>query len=125
MRIHVAGNRFLDQDNLPLRILPNLRKKFPGILFEELDPSENLPSGDLTLIDTVMGIDRVKEFSDINSFQKGGRCSVHDYDFLIELRLNMKLGKINNLLILGVPSNLEEDEALEQLTEKIERLKSI
>jgi hypothetical protein len=125
MRIYVAGNKLLNQDNLPLRILPLLRKEFSNIAFEELDPSENLPSEDLILIDTVAGIDKVEAFSDINSFQAGGDYSVHDYDFLFELKLNMKLGKIKNLLIIGVPMNLAEDEALEQLIEKIDKLKNI
>jgi len=125
MRIYVAGNKLLNQDNLPLRILPLLRKEFSNIAFEELDPSENLPSEDLILIDTVMGIDKVETFSDINSFQAGSDYSVHDYDFLLELKLNMKLGKIKNLLIIGIPMNLAEDEALEQLTEKIDKLKNI
>jgi Ni,Fe-hydrogenase maturation factor len=123
MRIYVAGNKLLDKDNLPLRILPPLRKKFPKIIFEELDPSENLPSEDLILIDTVVGISKVKTFSDVNSFQKSGDYSVHDYDFLFELKLNMKLGKIKRLLIIGVPPDLKEDEALKQLTEKIKDIK--
>jgi len=122
MKIYVSGNKLLKKDNLPLKILPKLKKYFHEIEFEELDPSENLPAEKLIVIDTVLGIDKVKIFSDIDSFKPGCNYSVHDYDFFFELRLNKKLGKLKNIKILGVPAKLTEEEAFNQLKKEIEKL---
>jgi Ni,Fe-hydrogenase maturation factor len=122
MKIYVSGNRLVKKDSLPLRILPKLKKYFPKIEFAELDPSENLPSENLIIIDTVVGIDAVKIFSSIDFFEGEKNYSVHDYDFLFELKLNKKLGKLNDVKILGVPPNLTEQKALEQLKKEIKKL---
>ena len=124
MKIYVSGNKLVKKDSLPLKIMPKLRKHFPEIEFKELDPTENLPSENLIVIDTVLGINKVKIFSDIDSFKSAINYSVHDYDFLFELKLNKKLGKLKNIKILGIPANLSEKEAFDQLKKEIERLVS-
>lgn len=122
MKIYVAGNKLLEQDSLPLRILPLLRKHFPKIIFEELDPSENLPSEELIIIDTVIGIKDVKVFSDLDSFSANKIYSPHDYDFLFELKLNKKLGKLKKFRIIGIPPDLDEKEAFEKVKVQLEKL---
>jgi Ni,Fe-hydrogenase maturation factor len=122
MKIYVSGNKLLKKDSLPLKILPKLKKYFPEIEFAELDPSENLPSENLIIVDTVVGIDRVKTFFDVDSFKSGSNYSVHDYDFFFELKLNKKLGKLKNIKILGVPLNLTEKKAFDQIKKEIEKL---
>ena len=122
MKIYVSGNKLVKKDSLPLKIMPKLRKHFPEIEFKELDPTENLPSENLIVIDTVLGIDKVKLFSDIDSFKSGSSYSVHDYDLLFELKLNKKLGKLKNIKILGIPANLSEKEAFDQLKKEIGKL---
>jgi Ni,Fe-hydrogenase maturation factor len=122
MKIYISGNKLVKKDNLPLKILPMLRKHFQEIEFEELDPSENLPSENLIIIDTVIGSNKVKTFSDIDSFKAGSNYSVHDYDFFFELKLNKKLGKIKDLKIIGIPPDLTEKEAFGQIKKEIKRL---
>jgi len=122
MKIYVAGNKLLEQDSLPLRILPLLRKHFPKIIFEELDPSENLPSEELIIIDTVIGIKDVKVFSDLDLFSANKIYSPHDYDFLFELKLNKKLGKLKKFRIIGIPPDLDEKEAFEKVKVQLEKL---
>jgi Ni,Fe-hydrogenase maturation factor len=124
MKIYVSGNKLVKKDSLPLKIMPKLRKHFPEIEFKELDPTENLPSENLIVIDTVLGIDKVKIFSDIDSFKSASNYSVHDYDFLFELKLNKKLGKLKNIKILGIPANLTEKETFDQLKKEIGKLDS-
>ena len=123
MKIYVSGNKLLKKDSLPLRILPKLKKEFPDIEFGELDPTENLPSENLIILDTVVGINKVTGFSDMESFGSESNYSVHDYDFLFELKLNKKLGKVKNIKIIGVPSDLTEKEAIKQLKTEILKLK--
>jgi Ni,Fe-hydrogenase maturation factor len=122
MKVFIAGNKLLKQDSLPLRIFPLLKKEFPEISFEELDPSENLPSDDLVIIDTVMGIKGVKVFSDLDSFSSNIIYSPHDYDFLFELKLNKKLGKLKKIKIIGVSPDLNAEEAFEKIKNEIKRI---
>lgn len=122
MKIYIAGNKLYNKDNLPLRILPLLKKEFPSIIFEELDPSENLPSEDLTIIDTVIGIKGVKTFSDLESFSLQKIYSPHDYDFLFDLKLNKKLGKVRKVMIIGVSPDLKEREAFLKIKNEIKKL---
>ena len=122
MKIYISGNKLVKKDSLPLKIMPKLRKHFPEIEFKELDPTENLPSENLIVIDTILGINKVKIFSDIDSFKSASSYSVHDYDFLFELKLNKKLGKLKNIKILGIPANFSEKEAFDQLKKEIEKL---
>lgn len=121
-KIYIAGNKFLKLDNLPMRILALLKKEFPNLKFEELDPSENLPSDDLIIIDTVIGIKDVKVFSDLDSFSSKNIFSPHDYDFLFELKLNKKLGKLKKIRIIGVPPELNDKEAFEKVKNEIKKL---
>ena len=122
MIIYVAGNRLYGKDNLPFRILPLLKKEFPYIIFGELDPSESLPSKNLIIIDTVVGIGGVRVFSDLESFFSQKIYSPHDYDFLFELKLNKKLGRLGRMVIIGVSPDLSEKEAFEKITSEIKKL---
>jgi Ni,Fe-hydrogenase maturation factor len=122
MKIYIAGNKLLNEDSLPLRIVSLLKKEFPEISFEELDPSENLPSDNLVIIDTVMGIKGVKVFSDLDSFSSNVIYSPHDYDFLFELKLNKKLGKLKKVRIIGVSPDLNEEDAFEKIKNEIRKL---
>ncbi len=122
MKIYIVGNKLLQQDNLPFRIMFLLKKQFKNIEFEELDPSENLPKGDLIIIDTVFGINKITIFSDLDPFQSEKVYSVHDYDLLLELTLKKKLGELKSFVIIGIPPNLSEKEAFESVKSEIEKL---
>jgi Ni,Fe-hydrogenase maturation factor len=124
MKIYVAGNKLVEEDNLPLRILPLLRKEFPDTIFEELDPSENLPAEDLIIVDTVAGIKDVELFSSLDSFSSNKIYSPHDYDLFFELKLNEKLGKLKKIKIIGIPPSLKEAEAFERVKDEIRKIKS-
>src|SRR3989338_8707865 len=55
MTVFVFGNAALEQDSLPLCILPELQKKFPQIEFRALDPNEEWDAPkEMIVIDTVM-----------------------------------------------------------------------
>jgi hypothetical protein len=113
MEIYAFGNPDLPEDSLPLRILPELKKKLRGIRFLVLDPNEewDVPQ-EVTIIDTVQGIDTVKVFDDLNAFDAAPRVSMHDFDALANLRLLKKLGKIKNVKIIGLPPQMAEDAAV-------------
>jgi len=106
VKILVCGNALVKEDSLPLRLLPLLKKEFPDIGFKEFDAVEELEDEgeDLLILDTVVGIKRVKVFEDIDSFSDSPRFSLHDFDLLSYLKLLKKVGKVRKVRIIGIPS---------------------
>lgn len=112
MTVFVFGNPDLQEDSLPLRLLPRLRNAFPAVRFEAKDPNEEWEAPEqLIAIDTVVGIDHVQVFHDLGHFDRSPRISMHDFDALTQLRLLAKLGKLKTVNIIGVPSSLDEHHA--------------
>lgn len=109
MKISVFGNPDLEGDKAALKLIPWLKKKYPGAEIKVEDPAEGLqPAADWLIVDVCQGINKVTKFTDLNKFAAVRRVSVHDYDLAMELRLLKKLGKINQLRILAVPVDFEE-----------------
>lgn len=123
MEVWLFGNPDVPEDALPLRLLPRLRIRFPQTQFVVKDPNEEweIPEH-LTVIDTVVGIDRVQQFNDLESFAQSPRVSLHDFDALANLRLLQKLGKLKNVTIIGVPPKFNKHETLEAVAEILSRL---
>ena len=107
-----------------LRILPKLRLRFPQIDFEFKDPNEewDFPE-ELIVIDTVVGIRKVKVFDDINKFDTSPRVSMHDFDALANIRLLIKLGKIKKVKIIGIPPSMKKEEAISEVGEIVDFLR--
>lgn len=122
-KIFVFGNFDLKEDNLPLRILPQLQDKFPEINFEVKDPNEEweVPE-ELVILDTTIGIKEVTIFESLEKFSKTPRVGMHDFDALTNLRFLQKLGKIKKVKIIAVPPNISETEAVEEVITIYKRL---
>ena len=105
-KILIFGNHLVKQDNLPLRILPQLKQKFPNIEFKEIDSTENLQqeldeNKNLTIIDTAIDIQEIKTITlktqdDFKKLQLPNSLSMHDFDLAYNLRL---LKKVNFLIL--------------------------
>ncbi len=105
--IYIFGNSLLTDDSLPIRIMPELSRRFPDFNFTHQDPNEDFPplgEKNPIIIDTVAGIREpmMIDISDLKSIEKTP-VSPHDYDLLFHLLLLKKLGKIDNAVIFGVP----------------------
>lgn len=117
MKIFVFGNADLAVDSLPLRILPELQKRFPHIEFIAADPNEEWDvAGGIIALDTVRGIKEVMQFDSLEQFHAAPRVTGHDFDALSNLRLLAKTGRIQNIKIIGIPPTILEEEALEATT---------
>ncbi len=126
-KIYVLGNSLVDKDSLPLKIVGELRKVFPKIIFEEIDPTENLPEEEnLVLIDSIVGIDKVRVLSleDLDKVELSPQCSVHDFDLGFQLKLMKKLGKVKDVKIVGIPANYDEKKAIEEIKSALSFLMS-
>lgn len=97
----------VEKDNLPLRLLPALKRKFPWIIFIELDPTENFKTSSknpLVIIDTVVGIDKVTLFKNLDFFANQNTVTAHDYSLIFHLKFLKKLGGIpRDVWIIGIP----------------------
>lgn len=121
MKIFVFGNPLLKEDALPLKILPQLQKKFPQIKFIPCDPNENWTWEEkkVIILDTVFGIKKVTLFNSLKTFAEARRkITPHDYDLLMDLKFLKKLGKIKKVKIIGLP----EKGNLKQLLNQTEKL---
>jgi len=130
MKILIFGNPLLKQDSLPIKLIPKLKQKFPNIKFKEIDPTEDLEPflntdtpntehrtpGDLVAIDTIKGIDKVTTINSIEQLKANKIYSMHDFDLTLNLKLLKKLNIIDSVKIIGIPMNINEDEAITQIS---------
>jgi len=122
-RIFIFGNIDLQNDSLPLRILPSLQEKFPKIQFEIKDPNEEwgVPE-EVVIIDTVIGIKGMRVFDSLDKFLAVPRVSMHDFDALTNLRYMRKLGKIKKIKIIGLSPFLKEADALKKISRILKKM---
>lgn len=123
MIVYVFGNPDLPADALPLKILPELEKKFPNTQFVAKDPNEewNVPE-EFVAIDTVEGIKDVAIFDDLAQFAAAPHVTMHDFDALTNLRYLQKLGKLKKVKIIGIPATIPESEALPKTIALLKKL---
>ncbi|MBI4146991.1 hypothetical protein HY489_06680 [Candidatus Woesearchaeota archaeon] len=123
MNIYVCGNPLVDEDSLPIKILPMLRRNHPAIQFTEFDPTEDLPKApELTFIDTVINAKDVVLLKDIDAFVQTKALSLHDFDLGINLKLAKKIGQLKSVRIIGVPPKTTEKDALIKIGKIISNL---
>ena len=121
MKILVFGNPLVKKDSLPLKLLNKLRKKFPDIEFKEFDAVEDLEKEgeELTIIDSVEGIEEVMLIKNIDSIKTSKIYSMHDFDLGYMLKILKNMNKIKKIRIFGIPMGMKQEEALNQLIKLI------
>lgn len=116
MTIYVFGNENLEIDSLPLKILPKLKKLFPEIDFVVKDPNEDWDDVEnITIIDTIIGINDIKVFDSLEDFSYAPRFSLHDFDAYTNLMMLEKLGKIKKIKIIGIPPTISKKDATQKI----------
>ena len=124
MKVLVFGNPLLENDSLPLELLPELRDKFPNIEFKEIDPTEDLEKQGrhLVILDSVEGIDEVIILDSIEQLHANKIYSMHDFDLAYNLKLLKKIGKVDSVKIIGVPMGGDREKILNGIKELIEKI---
>ena len=113
-QVFLFGNSDIEMDSLPIRLVPNLEKQFPDTTFTILDPNEEWEIPDpFVVIDTVVGLTDIHVFRSLDEFERAPTVSMHDFDALFNLRYLAKLGKLKRVIIIGLPPEIKETEALE------------
>ncbi|MFH1294936.1 MAG: hypothetical protein ABIH90_03295 [Candidatus Aenigmatarchaeota archaeon] len=116
--IFVVGNPLLEEDSLPIRILPKLLKAFPDLDFREIDPTEDLRilGRRPVLIDAVVGPNKVVVLKDLETIEDGPHCSLHDMDLGMSLKLMKKMGLMDSVTIIGIPVGISESDAVKGIS---------
>ena len=116
-KIYIFGNPLLSFDNLPIKLMPELKKTFSEIDFIIQDPNENLKpeNNELIIIDTIIGPKKVTLINELKKIEPSPTCSMHDLDLGFNLNLLKKIGKLKKITIFGVPIKIKKNEALKQL----------
>jgi len=129
-KIYVFGNPLLEEDSLPVRLVPKLRKIFPRLDFIIQDPNENLKpeDGTLYIIDTIIVENqgskvegRIQVIKDLDEIQLDKAYSAHDFDLGFNLKLLAKIGKLKKIVIFGVPTKMSHNKALKQLRKEVNK----
>jgi hypothetical protein len=124
MKIYIFGNEDLGFDSAPLKMVPDLRAKFPRAEFVVQDPNEeweNVPEN-FVMIDTVKGIKEVTYFGNLEKFLMTPRVSMHDFDALTNIQLLKKLGKIKTVRVIGVPMNYTDKNGFSRICELVDKI---
>ncbi|MBU5689829.1 MAG: hypothetical protein QXM68_02935 [Candidatus Aenigmatarchaeota archaeon] len=123
-KILVFGNPLVRKDSLPPSLITTLQKKFPNIEFKEFDAVEDLQKEgrNLYILDSVEGISKVELITNIDILEVNRILSVHDFDLAYTLKLMKNTNMIDRVTIIGVPINIDKQEAIDQVTELINSL---
>jgi hypothetical protein len=123
--IYITGNILVAGDSSPFQLIPFLKKEFPQMEIVEIDPNEDfIPDENSLIIDTVIGIENVRLFWDIDQFADHKLISPHDYDLGFHLKFLKKMGKIKNLKIIGIPQKMAFDLLASQVKEILTTISS-
>jgi hypothetical protein len=119
--IYIFGNPLLPFDSIPIELKKDLEDSLPNFEFIIQDPNENLKpdNKELTIIDTVEGIDKIMIFTDIDKIENSPKYSMHDFDLGFNLKLLQKIGQLKKVTIFGVPMEIKKQAALKQLVKLI------
>ncbi|MDR4510276.1 MAG: hypothetical protein MRJ93_01060 [Nitrososphaeraceae archaeon] len=122
-RVLVFGNRLINNDSVPLKLIPNLKKEFPDIDFMEFDSTEDIENEGsiIYILDSVENIDQVTIIRDIDRIEISKHLyTMHDMDLGYMLKLMKKVNMIDDIVIFGIPiKGIPKSEILNQLKEKI------
>ena len=117
MKVYIFGNEDLADDNRAFEVAKKLRGNLTDIEFVKIKPNEDLPFVEekrVVIMDTVQGIKKVEVLGnqDLDKLSLSPRASVHDFDLGFQLKYLEKLGKLGEVIIIGLPMQREIDYSL-------------
>ncbi len=124
MKILVFGNPLIEEDSIPIKLIPSLKKEFPNIQFKEFETEEELKDEgkNLILMDAICGIKKTIIIEDIEQLDSNRIVSMHDFGLSHNLKLLKKIGYIDSVKIIGLPQKISIEDALKQVKEKIKSI---
>ena len=116
MKIYIFGNKDVEMDSLPVRLMGKVQEEFPEVTCEHLDPNEDIDTTEpFIIIDTVVGLEKIMLFTSLKDFVPPPNFTCHDFDVFSNMRLLEKLGMLPEYRIIGIPPMMLEGDALEKI----------
>jgi Ni,Fe-hydrogenase maturation factor len=117
MKVYVFGNEYVAEDRRAIDVARELEGTLDGISFVFVDPNADVPfvgEQRVVILDTVQGTPDVAlvEGGGIDELILSPRGSVHDFDLAFQLRYLKKLGKLEEVTLIGIPQEGEVDHLL-------------
>lgn len=115
-KIYCFGNPDRIDDRVALEIADEL--KIDGIEFVKCtspDPLLLMNHGELTIIDAVKGLKKIQVIRDIDRLNDTKTLTMHDFDLGTILKLLKETGQINKIKIIGIPYNMNKEEAKKKI----------
>lgn len=119
MKVYVFGNEDVPFDNKPFKIIeklkadPNINSEIEFVMVElnkdlVLDNKES-NKRKVIILDTIEGIKQVTQLNetDLDNLVTSNSSTVHDFDLGFQLKYLKKLGKLDKVIIIGVPMSNE------------------
>ncbi|MBU1201595.1 MAG: hypothetical protein KJ583_06815 [Nanoarchaeota archaeon] len=122
MRVLVFGNPYLKYDSLAVEIAKELQLQ--GVEFVMCDSPEQIMQEKFDYImDVVEGINEIKVFDNLKLLNPHRMFSLHDFDVTFFLGLMERLGKLNKVSIIGIPTNYDKEKAKKKVKAILEKFK--
>jgi len=124
MKMYVFGNSEIREDSIALRIVPQLKKRFPEVQFilhSSIDEIE--PSHTICILDSAIGINEVLLITNIKQLKQSKSSTQHDFDISFQLQFLQKIGKIKKVNIIAIPTNFDEEKAVKKASEIIKLIR--
>lgn len=116
VKVYCFGNPLVKEDSLPLEIIPELKKKFPNIDFIPAESPDDIEDeNEINIIDMVDGIENVSLITDMDAICDNRRCSMHDFDLGMTLKIMKKMGRIRKINIFAIPIHCKKREAIREI----------
>lgn len=114
MKVYVFGNEDVPEDRSAIEAAEKLADTLEDVSFVPVKPNEDVPFVDerrVVILDTVQGIWEVVliEGKDVDRLVLSPRGSVHDFDLAFQLRYLKKLGRLGEVVIVGIPQQGDVD----------------
>lgn len=123
LHILTFGNPYLKDDSLAVRVADLIiEDRIPGIeIIKCISPDEllNYFDKDFVILDVVKDAKDVMIIDDIERLQAGRIVSLHDFDLGFFLKLMKETGRMDKIMIIGIPQQGEIRDIKEKVKNKI------
>ncbi len=124
MKILIFGNPLIEEDSIPIKLIPFLKEEFPSIEFKEFETEEEIKDEgrNLIIIDSIQDIEKTIIVENLNQLKSQKIVSMHDFGLSYNLKLLKKVGYIDSIKIIGVPQKISIQKALKQVKKAIKSI---
>lgn len=122
MNVYVFGNEDTKIDNVAIKVATELKGKINDVKFIFIKPNEELPpfGQKVVILDGIDNTNEIKILEGLDKILLSPKVSAHDYDLSFQLKYLQKLGKLGEVIVIGLPLTGKIDyELLQSIFKKL------